>query len=99
MYGKWVRGSSPAFRSAGGKEELGPVPFPLPVAINRSPWFTASAVGYHSVGMNPMADWGDELLWSAASVNRVISKTATAFADASATNKRDPSAVCANALG
>src|SRR5437660_2391084 len=76
---------------------LGPVPSPFAVAINRSSPRTASALGYQSVGIKPVAERCPFSSLPSRIPER--SKTATALSEESATNRRLPSSDIARALG
>src|SRR5215471_18427372 len=78
---------------------FGPVPRPLALAINKSLPALASAVGYHSVGIKPMARSVDPVMTGLDILIAETSYTATAFKLASATNRYFPSADSAMAFG
>src|ERR1700727_828351 len=78
---------------------FGPVPWPLAVAMKRSSPCTPSALGYQSVGINPSAGKAVASLVEGFGLIVEVSNTATALAEASATNSRFPSPDCAIALG
>ena len=77
---------------------LGPVPRPLPLATMSESPRTASAAGYHSVGMRPTSE-SLPLAEGTPDVRAESSKTATALLSASATNRRLPPAESARAFG
>src|ERR1700685_2084970 len=84
---------------------LGRVPSPLAVAMRRSSPLTARAEGYQSVGMKPMGRCrisrgpDEPKAMVAAGSSCVVSKTAIASNEESATKRYLPSEDCASAVG
>src|SRR5213075_1120121 len=81
-----------------GPRGLDSEPFPLPLAAITASPMIATDVGYHPAGIRP-ASLSSPRAVATLDVAADRLKTPTAFASASATNRRDPSAESAIAFG
>src|SRR5579872_2353724 len=92
----YSRGTRPLGTAGDGPRGLGAVPVPFPLATRMVSPAVRIADGYQPTGMRPSSEARPE---SANAESDDTSNTATAFASASAANKRRPSGDMASALG